>query len=438
MAGGIGSEALVEAMGRAGLMAFFGAAGLSPARVEDALERLSTRLGNRPWGSNLIHSPFEPRMEDAIVELYLRRGVHTVSASAYLDLTLPLVRYRVSGVRMGPDGAPVAPNRVLAKVSRAEVARKFLMPPPQEMLAELVRRKDIDELQARLARSLPMATDLTVEADSGGHTDNRPALALLPSLISLRDRLAPGVRVGAAGGIATPHAAAAAFAMGADYVLTGSVNQACRESGTSDAVREMLAEADIADVIMAPAADMFEMGIELQVLKRGTLFAMRAKRLYDLYRTHASLDEIDPQDRAAIEKQIFRAPLTQIWEETRAFWADRDPEVGARAERDLKHRMALVFRWYLGLSSRWAMSGEPSRRADYQVWCGPSMGAFNEWVSGSYLEPWENRRVVDVALNILHGAAVLGRARSLQQQGVEVGSLDLRPLEPAVLEECLR
>ena len=48
---------------------------------------------------------------------------------------------------------------------------------------------------------------------------------------------------------------------------------------------------------------------------------------------------------------------------------------------EAKHRMALVFRWYLGKSSRWAISGESARRADYQIWCGPAMGAFNAWVN---------------------------------------------------------
>ena len=35
------------------------------------------------------------------------------------------------------------------------------------------------------------------------------------------------LRVGAAGGISTPWAAAAALAMGAAYLVTGSVNQSC-------------------------------------------------------------------------------------------------------------------------------------------------------------------------------------------------------------------
>ena len=65
--------------------------------------------------------------------------------------------------------------------------------------------------QAALAGQIPMAQDLTAEADSGGHTDNRPAITLLPTMLELRDRHAGTIsayavplRVGAAGGIGTP------------------------------------------------------------------------------------------------------------------------------------------------------------------------------------------------------------------------------------------
>jgi hypothetical protein len=95
--------------------------------------------------------------------------------------------------------------------------------------------------------------------------------------------------------------------------------------------------------------------------------------------------------------------------------------------------MALLFRWYLGLSSRWANAGEPTRKVDYQVWCGPAMGAFNEWAKGSYLEDWRNRRVVTLARNLLYGACVLTRLHLLRLQGVDaaarVGPVEERKLE---------
>jgi hypothetical protein len=67
--------------------------------------------------------------------------------------------------------------------------------------------------------------------------------------------------------------------------------------------------------------------------------------------------------------------------------------------------MALVFRWYLGQASRWATSGDPARRLDYQIWCGPAMGAFNEWTKGTFLEKAEERKVAVVARNLMYGAA---------------------------------
>jgi len=443
MANGIASVELVEAGAKAGLLSFFGSAGLAPDRVEAAVDRLQTSLGSRPYGVNLIHSPNEPALEAAICDLLLRRGVTLVEASAFMGLTPSIVRYRLHGVHRGSDGRAIAPNKIVAKVSRSEVAEKFLSPAPEALLTEMVASGLITAEQAALAKEVPMAQDITVEADSGGHTDNRPLVSLLPSILSLRDRLqgkhrfAMLARVGAAGGIATPSSVAAAYMMGAAYVLTGSINQACVESGSSDLVRKMLAAAGQADVAMAPAADMFEMGVKVQILKRGTMFAMRGTKLYEVYRAYESIDAIPAAVRAPLEKDLFREPLEAVWEKTRAFFLHRDPSQVARAESDPKHKLALVFRSYLGQASRWANAGVPDRVLDYQVWCGPAMGAFNEWAQGSFLQAPENRRAALVARNLLYGAAVLTRAHFLRCQGVVLDADAVRT-EPLTHEELDR
>ena len=471
MAAGIGSEAIVEEMAQHGMLGFFGAAGLSPSRVEAAIDRLqrelmvdgrglmvrterqdssfssapqpSTLNPQRPFGFNLIHSPNEPSLEKAIVDLYLRRGVRLVEASAYLDLTPHVVRYHLAGIHRDAAGHIVTPNKVIAKVSRIEVGSKFFAPAPAKLLAQLVEAGAITHEQAVLAESVPIAQDITAEADSGGHTDNRPALTLLPTILALRDRamaqhqFAQPLRVGAAGGISTPASTAAAFAMGAAYVLVGSVQQACVESGTCDAVRQMLAEAEQADVMMCPCADMFEMGVKVQVLKRGTMFPMRAAKLYETYRACKGLDDIPAADRDWLEKNLFRAPLEEVWRQTAEYFSSRDPAQIEKGQRDPKHQMALVFRWYLGQSSRWANSGEPTRRLDYQIWCGPAMGAFNEWTRGTFLAQPQNRRVATVAYNLLHGAAVLQRVNSLRSQGFPVPSEAAR-IVPRELNDLVR
>lgn len=443
MAKGISSVAMVEELGRAGMLGFFGAAGLPFSAVESAVDQLA--YADFPYGFNLIHSPHEPDLESELAELYIRKGVQLVEASAFLALTLPLVRYRTHGIHTLPDGTIVVPNRIIAKVSREELAEKFFSPPPDKFLQELVAEGSITPEQALLAARIPLAQEVTAEADSGGHTDNRPALALFPTIQSVAVRMqakhgyALKLRAGLGGGIATPAAAAAAFAMGAAYIMTGSVNQACIESGTSDEVRRMLAETRQADVSMAPAADMFEMGVTVQVLKRGTMFPMRAAKLYEIYRAHSGLDDIPAAERDKLEKTFFQASLNEIWQNTRSFFLERDPRQVERAERDPKHLMALVFRWYLGQAAHWAKDGVSTRKIDYQVWCGPAMGAFNEWVAGSFLETPARRTVATVALNILYGAAVMTRASILRFQGIQLPpeALHTEPLEYIQIKEQL-
>ncbi len=430
MANGIATPALVVAMARAGMLGFFGAAGLSLAAVERGLDEIEQALGSSDdapaWGSNLIHSPAQPDLEEALVDLYLRRGVRRVSASAFMALSPSVVRLGASGLARDPSGRIARKHHLFAKISRPEVAASFMAPPPQAMLQALVAAGAITQAEAALAAELPVATEITVEADSGGHTDNRPLVALFPSILalaeqaSLRHHYEEPIRVGVGGGLGTPASVAAAFSLGAAYVVTGSVNQAAVEAGLSDEGKRLLSEAGIADVVMAPAADMFEMGVKVQVLRRGTLFGMRAQRLYELYRAHDSLEAIPADTRAQLEREIFMGPLESVWAEVARYFGSDAPAELERAAREPRHRMALVFRWYLGLSSRWAIDGHPLRRADYQIWCGPAMGAFNDWARGSFLEPAAARSAVQIALNFLEGAAVIARGQQVRSAGVAV------------------
>lgn len=441
MANGIATARMVVEMARAGMLGFFGAAGLDPERVERELSWMREQLGTGDvargepaWGSNLINSPNEPAIERRVAELYLRHGVRRVSASAYMALTKPIVRYASTGLFQDAEGRIHRRNAVFAKISRPEVAAHFLNPAPQAILDQLLREGQLTAEEARLARHVPVAEDYIVESDSGGHTDNRPLTALFPSIRVLRDRVVREqgytrpIRLGAAGGIGTPDAAAAAFALGADFILTGSVNQACVESGLSQTGRELLCKAGLADVMMAPAADMFEIGVEVQVLRRGTMFGVRAKKLYELYREHPSLESLPAAERKQVEKMLQQT-IDEAWSSTRSFWQGRDPHEVAKAERDPKHKMALVFRSYLGQSSRWAIAGAAGRAIDFQIWCGPAQGAFNAWAEGSFLAPAASRTVAQVARNLLEGAAVLTRAGQLRALGLPVpaAAFDFRP-----------
>ena len=436
MARGISGVAMVVALGRAGMMGFYGAGGMPPNQVEEAIVQIQKELGqNGPYGCNLIHSPVVPGLEDTLVDIFLEKGVRRVCASAYIRLTPPVVRYAFSGIHTDSNGKIIRPNALFAKISRPEVARHFIAPPPEAILKALVAKGQLSAGEAELASREPLAQDVTVEADSGGHTDNQVLSAAFPVIDRLRKEICDKygylgrVRLGAAGGLGTPAGLAGAFALGAAYVVTGTVNQSAIEAGISQEAKAMLANAGVSDVTMCPSADMFEMGVKVQVLKKGTMFAGRASQLYELYVRYPSLEAIPQETRDKLEKQVFRKPLEEVWEETRAFFEVVAPSAIERAQNDPKHKMALVFRWYLGQSSRWPIVGEKDRAMDYQIWCGAAMGAFNDWVKGTFLEPLENRSVVQIALNLLEGAAKITRAHQLRSYGVPVPhqAFDFRP-----------
>ncbi|HKR62426.1 MAG TPA: ACP S-malonyltransferase [Thermoanaerobaculia bacterium] len=410
---GIASKEMVVRMGKAGLLGFLGSGGLRLSELQDAIAYIRRELPNgQAFGLNLLHQPDDPRLEEETVQLYLRHDIRNVEAAAYLQITEPLVHFRFAGAHANGKG-PEAARRVIAKVSRPEVARAFMSPPDESMLANLVAAGKLTADEASVARRLPIADDICVEADSGGHTDGGASFALIPAMKRLRDELVRehgyrnGLRLGAAGGIGSPEAAAAAFVLGADFILTGSINQCTPEAGTSEAVKEMLQRLDIQDTAYAPAGDMFELGARVQVMKRGVLFAARANKLYEIYRQYDSLDAIDDALRDTLEKTFFRRSIAEVWEDVRAYYAQRHPEQLAMAERNPKQRMAMVFRWYFAQTTRLAMSGDTTRAADFQVHCGPAMGAFNRFVRGTELEDWRKRHIDVIADKLMASAADL-------------------------------
>jgi trans-AT polyketide synthase/acyltransferase/oxidoreductase domain-containing protein len=428
---GIASKELVVAMGKAGMIGYFGSGGVPLREVESAIQYIQRELSRgQAYGMNLLSTPQNPQLEEEIVDLYLRYQVRHIEAASYMAVTPALVRYRLLGLERDSRGGVVARNRIVAKVSRPEIAEAFLRPAPERIVRRLVEQNRITREQAELAQRVPLADDLCVEADSGGHTDQGVAYAITPAIIKLRDRLmaqygyAKQVRVGAAGGIGTPEAAAAAFMLGADFIVTGSINQCTVESGTSNEVKELLQGLNVQDFDYAPAGDLFELGARVQVVKKGLFFPARANKLYELYRFHDSIEQIDPKTREHLQSVYFRKSFDAVYEDVKAYYPPSEIE---KAEAVPKYKMALIFKWYFGYSSRLALSGSKESKIDYQVHSGPALGAFNQWVKGTRLERWENRHVAEIGELLMKETAqiMMARLRALmapRRQGVHAAA----------------
>lgn len=408
MYGGLSSKEFVIKMARAGFLSFLGTGGLKIEQIEENIKFIRSSIGNLNFGINLLHNHIISEKEEVIINLLLKYKIRAIEAGAFPSVTLPLLKYRLSGVYRSNSGIVRAPNKILVKASRQNVLKSFLSPPPSNLVSMLLTNGDITEEEAILSQEIPVAEDVIIEADSAGHTDSRSALAIFPSMISLCRKMCQKygykdkVCIGLAGGIGTPQAAAAAYIMGADFISTGSINQCTVESSANDVVKDMLCSISIEDTDYTPTGDMLETGAKIQVLKKGVLFPVRAKKLYEYYLKYDSIEEIDYdiQERMRVDYYGGKS-LFEVYDEAKSHFPIETIE---KAERDPKAKLALVIKEYFYKTISYAYSGKLEQKINFQIHTGVALGAFNDYVKGTELEDWHNRHVDDIALKILDGA----------------------------------
>lgn len=410
---GISSREMVVAAANSGILSFLGTGGMKISDIERDIQFIQEQSGTEIYGMNFLYNPSHPEKEKQTMEVFLRYGISIIEASAFMEITESLVEFLANGIAFEHDGY-VLKNKIIAKISRPEIAKEFVSPPPERLIKKLLSNKRITNEVADVLRHNPVAKAICVESDSGGHTDSGVAYAIFPVIreicneIAFQNQFKTTVFVGAAGGIGTPTAAAAAFMLGADFIVTGSINQCTVEAGISDSVKDMLQDIDVQDTGYAPAGDMFEYGARVQVLKKSVFFPARANKLYEIYLQNKSLDDINSKTRQTLEERYFHRSFEDIFNELKLHYP---VEYIHKAEINPKYKMALVFKWYFFYSTQLALKGDGENRVDYQVQCGSSLGAFNQWVKGSEMEKWRERNVVRIALKLLEETAVFLNTR---------------------------
>lgn len=411
---GISSAEMLIRLGKKGMLGFFGTFGLSIRDIEQAIISIKKELKNgQPYGMNLRSEPDHQDREKELIDLYIKHDVRVIEASSYLSVSAPLIYYKAHQLKAEKGGRVIPHNKIIAKVSRPEVAAAFLSPPPQSIVKRMCQHGLLTEEQGKWLSRVPVADDIIVEADCGSYTDQGSLPVMLPFFVNLRDEMmetykyGKKIRVGAAGGIGTPESAASAFLMGADFIMTGSINQCTVEAETSDFVKEMLSETGICDTAYAPSDTLFEFGTKVQVLKKGTLFPVRANKLFQIYQQYESLSEIDEKTKIQLENYYFNKSFHEIYENI----IDKQPNLAKKAEHNQKYKMLLIFKWYLQNGCLLALEGQEKQKVNFQVHCGPSLGAFNHWVKGTDLESWRNRHVDDIGEKMMNETESLLRHR---------------------------
>ncbi len=419
---GISSTDMVVKLGKAGMMGFFGTSGVKLTQVEDAIKNIQSELcAGQAYGMNLVHNYIDAEAEEKLVELFLKYQVKAIEASGFLEITPALVRYHAKGLKKDKEGNILSTNKIIAKVTRPELIQEFLSPAPEWILDTLIKENKITPMEAELSRLFPIADAICAEADSAGNTDIRSPYALIPTAVRLRNEMiekykySSNVYVGAAGGIGTPEAALAAFVLGADFILTGSINQCTVEAATSDAVKDMLQQINIQDTEYTISGELFELGLKAQVLKKGLFFPTRGNRLYELYRQYNSLNEIDEKSKKLIQSKYLKRSFEEVYDEVKKHLT---VEAMKRADQDAKYKMALVFKWYFEHGTQLAISGNDEGKVDYHIPCSSALGAFNQWIKETKLESWRNRHVDEL------GKMIMKEAEKLLTNG-QKGSLPL-------------
>jgi len=253
---------VVAAVTNAGAFGVLGVTALTPEQLEIDLVWIEAETRGRPFGVDVLFPATYVGRDDDLDAAALEALIPPEHRRFVDDL---LRRYDVpesSGDVTGDGdtgsmlGLALAPDRLglLVEISLAHSIRLIanaLGPPPPDLAG---RAHERDVLVAALAgsvehaeRNVAAGADIIVAqgTEAGGHTGEIATMVLVPEVV---DAVAP-VPVLAAGGIARGRQIAAALALGAVGVWTGSVWLTTEEAETHPVVKQKMLAATSRDTV---------------------------------------------------------------------------------------------------------------------------------------------------------------------------------------------
>jgi NAD(P)H-dependent flavin oxidoreductase YrpB (nitropropane dioxygenase family) len=263
---------VAAAVSRAGGMGVLGALAFSPEQLEIELAWIDEHCGGKPYGVDVV-MPVKSADRDAGLhdQRDLSRQLYGMIDQAhwdYADKILsdhgvpPLPEDDAAGgadpLESGVLGWTEATGTPLIDVALAHpisLLASALGPPPKEAIdrahAQGVKVAALVGRVEQAIRDVQQGVDIIVASgyEAGGHTGEVASMVLVPDVV---DAVAP-VPVLAAGGIGSGRQMAAAMALGAQGVWTGSIWLTVTEANTSEIVVEKLIGARSADTVRSRA-----------------------------------------------------------------------------------------------------------------------------------------------------------------------------------------
>lgn len=252
---------VVVAVSKAGGFGVLGAVGFSPEQLEVELNWIDDNIGDAPYGVDIVlPSRYEGEGEMDIEKL--TKGLKDMIPQEHLDFTTKILDdhnipkltedTQMGSGLIGWTAATANPQiDTILEHSKVRLIANALGTPPPDMIEKIHNHgKMVGALcgtPAQAARHKNAGLDLIIAQghEGGGHTGDIGSLVLWPQVI---EEVAP-VPVLAAGGIGNGHQMAAALALGAQGVWTGSLWLTVEEAAGSTPQIKRLLEAGSKDTV---------------------------------------------------------------------------------------------------------------------------------------------------------------------------------------------
>lgn len=258
---------VVAAVTNAGGFGVLGAAMMSPERLDTELRALDKQVGGRPYGVDVVMPAKQVDAGD-VGDLSGPELLATFDAmipQSHRDYTEKIMAEHAVGPLEDPDAILMDANGMSAEGTRAllEVAFSYpisllvnaLGPMPGFVAARAkaagIRTAGLVGSPEHARKQVAGGVDIIVAqgTEAGGHCGDISTMVLTPDVV---DAVAP-VPVLAAGGIGTGRQVAAALALGATGVWTGSIWLTCAESDVAPTFKSDLLTATARDTVRSRA-----------------------------------------------------------------------------------------------------------------------------------------------------------------------------------------